>query len=114
MLSGNVMRTGKDQDVRRALRMDVNVEATIREHGSSKFVVNLRDLSVTGFRFETVYTVKLHSHIWLTIPGLQALEAAVAWHRDPLFGAAFINPLHPAVCDHIVKQFKLWPTGFDA
>ena len=86
----------------------------VREHGSSKFMVKLRDLSVTGFRFETVYSVKINSHIWLTIPGLESLEASVAWHHEPLFGAAFIVPLHPAVCDHIVKQFKLWPTGFEA
>lgn len=94
---------GRDQ--RRALRADVHARVVVREFGGSKFEVELLDISVTGFRFKTLYSVKLHAEITITLPGLSSLVAKIAWHSDPFYGAAFINPLHPAVRDHIAKLY---------
>ncbi len=95
--------TGNGRDQRRALRADVNAKVIVRETQGSKFTAELIDISVTGFRFRTLYSVKLLDHIWITLPGLSAIEAQIAWHNDPYYGASFINPLHPAVRDHIAK-----------
>ena len=38
----------------------------------------------------------------LTLPGLAALEAVVAWRDRYKYGCAFAKPLHPAVFEHIV------------
>ena len=94
---------GRDQ--RRALRADVNAKVVVREAKGTKFTAELIDISVTGFRFKTLYSVRLNAHIWITLPGLSALEAAIAWHDDPLYGASFLSPLHPAVRDHIARQY---------
>ncbi len=94
---------GRDQ--RRALRADVNAKVIVRETHGSKFIAELIDISVTGFRFRTLYSVKLNSNIWITLPGLAALEAEIAWHEDPLYGASFVSPLHPAVRDHIARLY---------
>jgi PilZ domain len=94
-----------NKDERRAQRADVNARVTVRERGSSKFAVDLIDISVTGFRFKTLYTVKIQTRIWITLPGLVGLEAEIAWHRDPLYGAFFVYSLHPAVRDHIARLY---------
>jgi PilZ domain len=92
-------------EARRAERLSVNIKASLRKQGTTKFDVEMHDLSMTGFRFETAFTLPEGTSIWLTIPGLGGLEAKIAWRRDFLYGASFVNPLYPAVFDHIAKQF---------
>lgn len=105
-MSRDNLITAQGRDQRRALRADVIANVIVRENQGSKFTAELIDISVSGFRFRTLYSVKLQQHIWITLPGLAAIEAAIAWHNDPYYGAAFINPLHPAVRDHLAKLYK--------
>ncbi|MFM9852838.1 MAG: PilZ domain-containing protein [Sphingomonadaceae bacterium] len=90
---------------RRADRIDVCVQATIREHGSTKFDVVVSDISVTGFRFETIFSLREGSRIWISLPHLAPLESVIQWRREPLYGASFAHPLHPAVRDHVVHHY---------
>lgn len=92
---------GRDQ--RRAMRADVNTKVIIREAQGMRFTAELIDISVTGFRVRTLYSVRLNSSLWITLPGLSALEAEIAWHDDPQYGGSFLTPLHPAVRDHIAR-----------
>ena len=95
------------QDSRRATRLDVRMPATLREAGSTfRFDVDVLDLSVTGIRFETSFTLLPGNLVFLTIPGLSPLEAVVAWRRGFRFGCAFQRPLHMAVFDHIVAHYR--------
>ena len=41
--------------------------------------------------------------VWLTLPGMAALEAVVAWRDKFKYGCAFAKPIHPAVFDHIIS-----------
>ncbi len=91
---------------RRADRLDVVIKAGLREHGTTKFEVKVIDLSVTGFRCETSFTLHPGTRVWLTIPGFGGLEAVVAWREKYLYGFSFINPLHPAVFQHISDHHK--------
>jgi PilZ domain len=94
------------QDGRRASRINVRVTAAIREHGSTKFDVIVGDISVTGFRFETIFTLRVGSRIWVTLPHLAPLESIIQWRREPFYGASFAHSLHPAVRDHIVRLYS--------
>lgn len=94
-------------DARRANRRDVVFDATLREPGLSKFTIKVRDLSVTGFRCETSFTMHPGTTVWLTIPGLAGLEARVAWRDGFKYGFAFTSALHPAVLDHVARQYRL-------
>jgi hypothetical protein len=92
---------------RRTLRLDVHVGASLREPGSSmKFDVEVIDLSMTGFRFETSFTLKAGQKVFVTIPGVNTLEANVAWARGFIYGAQFERPLHGAVFDHIAAKYR--------
>jgi hypothetical protein len=46
------------------------------------------------------------SRIFITVPGIVPLEAAVAWRDGHSYGCAFVQPLHAAVLDHIARKFR--------
>src|SRR3546814_9894483 len=74
---------GGSGDNRRALRKPVRLKAQLRDRGTAKFEIDVIDLSTTGFRAETSFTLWEGPIVWLTLPGLASLEATVAW-RDGL------------------------------
>ncbi len=90
-------------DHRRALRKPVKMRAHLRDRGTTRFEIEVVDLSMTGFRAETGFTLWPGTTVWLTLPGLAALESVVAWRDRVRYGCAFRKPLHPAVFDHIVR-----------
>lgn len=90
-------------DNRATLRKAVGLDARVRDRNASRFAIRVLDLSRTGFRGETAYSIRPGSIIWITLPGLQSLEATIAWQRGEYIGAAFRQPIHPAVFEHIVE-----------
>ncbi len=101
----------ESKDSRRAERLDLEFTAFLRSPGSSKFQVRIKDLSVTGFRCETSFTLLPGSTVWLTIEGLQGLEAHVAWRDKSKYGFAFKSSLHIAVFDHIARHIRATQKG---
>jgi len=89
-------------DARQALRRSVKMRAHLRDRGQTRFEIEVTDLSMSGFRAETSFTLWPGTIVWLTLPGLAGLEAVVAWRDKFKYGCAFAKPLHPAVFDHIV------------
>ncbi|NJR77669.1 pilus assembly protein PilZ [Sphingomonas corticis] len=89
-------------DSRHALRKAVTMRAQLRDRGTTRFEIEVVDLSVTGFRAQTGFSLWPGTTVWLTLPGLAALEAVVAWRDKSRYGCAFARPLHPAVLEHIV------------
>ena len=87
---------------RQALRKPVKMRAHLRDRGATRFEIDVVDLSRTGFRAETSFTLWPGTTVWLTLPGLAGLEAVVAWRDKAAYGCAFAKPLHAAVFDHIV------------
>ncbi|HEX4695407.1 PilZ domain-containing protein [Sphingomonas sp.] len=97
---------GGEGDHRRQERVGVRMPARLRDRAANKYDVHLLDLSVTGFRAEAHYSLDAGMIVWLTIPGLQGLEATVAWRRAAVIGCKFRQPLYPAVLDHIVRTLS--------
>ncbi len=95
-----------NHDGRRAERLDVRMKASLRETGCTKFDVDVLDMSISGFRFETAYSIAPASRVWLTIPGLTGQESIVAWQDRYRYGCYFLSPLHVAVFDHIVALHR--------
>ncbi len=93
--------TANDEN-RRALRKAVRMRAHLRDRGQTKFEIDVVDLSQSGFRAETSFTLWPGTVVWLTLPGLAGLEAVVAWRDKFKYGCAFQKPLHPAVFEHII------------
>ena len=95
----------QERGVRWAERRKVSIEASIRGQGHVRFDVDVLDLSISGFRIETSFTLNVGTRLWLTIPGFQGLESIIIWHEGFTYGCAFAIPLHPAVCDHLIRHF---------
>lgn len=103
---GFELPAGEADDHRRQRRVAVAMAARLRDRASNKYDVHLRDLSVTGFRAEAHYGLDAGGIVWLTIPGMNGLEATIAWRRGNVIGCHFRQPLHPAVFDHIVATLS--------
>jgi PilZ domain len=98
------------RDNRYAARLDVKLDAALRELGSSqRFDIHVEDLSLTGFRFSTSFRLNSGQLVAVTIPGLAGLEARVAWVEGFNYGAAFDRALHVAVFDHLVAKYRKAP-----
>jgi hypothetical protein len=95
-----------DHEGRRAERLGVQMKAALRASGWGKFDVNVSDMSVVGFRFDTASNLNVGERVWLSIPGLAALESLVVWRSRHHYGCEFVIPLHVAVLDHVVRQFR--------
>lgn len=95
-----------NHDGRRAERLNIFMKASLRESGCTKFDVQVLDMSISGIRFETAYSIAPSTRVWLTIPGLAGLEAIIAWQDRYRYGCYFVTPLHVAVFDHIIAQHR--------
>jgi hypothetical protein len=89
---------------RNAERVPVQATPSLRRSGYNKIAVNLLDLSTSGFKIETFGGIPVGVPVWITLPGLSALEAKVVWSRWDQVGAEFINPLHSAILDAVVRR----------
>jgi hypothetical protein len=89
---------------RREERRLVRGTASLRRSGYNKVGVNLLDLSSTGFRIETFGGITVGATVWITLPGLAAIEAKVAWARGDQVGCEFQTPLHQAVMEAIIQR----------
>lgn len=100
------MMTAQAQaDARAAARRSVSIRALVREAGSARIDIDVVDLSATGFRFESFYGFATGARVFLSIPSLQPLEAAIAWRKRNQYGCRFVNPLHEAVFETIATRF---------
>lgn len=94
-------------ELRKAERSEVSMGAGLRRPGAKKVVVDLLDISTDGFRIESFDSLPVESHVWLTLPGLEALCARVAWRRNDEVGCEFATPLHPAVLERAIAAAKI-------
>ena len=98
-------RTKTASQARRAERAPVCGRARFREPGFNPFDVELYDLSSTGFRMVTFSRPQIGKAIWVSLPGLQPLEAIIRRADGNNYGCEFTYPLHPSVAKHL--QVKL-------
>ena len=98
-------KTKTASQARRAERAPVRARARFREPGFNPFDVELFDLSSTGFRMVTFSRPSIGKAIWVSLPGLQPLEAVIRRADGNNFGCEFVYPLHPSVAAHL--QVKL-------
>jgi hypothetical protein len=110
-ISERPLPTIAPSEARRARRIELAFRASIREPGTTRFEISIKDISVTGFRFASSFSLRPGAKVWLTIPGLAPLEASVVWARNFTYGCAFFQPLHAAVLDHVTKQIAIAERG---
>jgi hypothetical protein len=95
----------RKNDHRAFARGDVSIAASIREHGGARHVVEVVDLSQAGFRMRSASFVVPERAIFLTLPDYSPLKARIAWNSDNMYGCEFVQRLHEAIFEHILKRY---------
>ncbi|GGD49734.1 PilZ domain-containing protein [Erythrobacter arachoides] len=94
------------QEDRSAPRTRIMIPAQLRASGARAFQTVVNDLSLSGFSATAINRMHLGSICWLTLPGLESLQAEVVWWESGVAGCAFTNLLSPIVHDTILARYR--------
>lgn len=97
------------QEDRSAPRIRLKIPAIMRPSGSPGFSVIVRDLSLSGVACEAMTGMGAGTRVWLTLPGLAALQAKIVWNDGTIVGCEFSILLNPAVLQNILARFPFQP-----
>ncbi len=95
----------KRGDHRISTRAGVEISAEVREPGLGRIEAMVIDLSLSGFRMRCMTRLTGEKNIFMTLPSFAAIESKICWIEGDFFGCEFVQPLHPAVFDHIVSRY---------
>ncbi len=93
------------QEDRSAPRVKLKIPAQMRPSGSPAFSVIVRDLSLSGVACEALTGMSAGTRVWLTLPGLSALQAKIVWNDGTMVGCEFDTLLNVAVMENVLARF---------
>lgn len=93
----------KPPEMRHIERFPLAVDAQIRR-GSSKSIVKILDISVSGVRLQAAHSLRQGEAFWLKLPLIESREVKVAWANQFVVGCEFAQPLHPSVLENIIRS----------
>jgi hypothetical protein len=93
------------QEDRSAPRVRLKIPAQMRPSGSPGFAVIVKDLSLSGVACEALTGMGAGTRVWLTLPGLNALQAKIVWNDGTMVGCEFDTLLNVAVMENILARF---------
>ena len=94
------------QEDRCSPRTRIAVQASLRPSGARAFQTTVQDLSLGGFSAVALNKMHPGSLCWLTLPGLEALQAEVIWWSNGTVGCAFANLLSPIIHDSVLSRCR--------
>ncbi len=92
---------------RRAERLPVDIDASMRELGATGADVRVHNLSTHGFMTEADGLYPIGSYVWLRLPGVGRLNARIIWRDCFRYGCEFVTPLDSEQCRAAVAQGEL-------
>ena len=106
MPTGNNSYLSAAQEDRCSPRTRLTIPATLRASGGRAFQTNVQDLSISGFSASSINRMHEGQMCWLTLPGLESLQAQVVWWENCIVGCAFEELLSPIVHDNIWQRYS--------
>lgn len=94
------------QEDRCAPRTKMTIPAQLRASGGRAFQTVVHDLSISGFSAAAISRMHPGQFCWITLPGLESLQAEVVWWDSSIVGCAFAELLSPIVHDNILQQYN--------
>jgi hypothetical protein len=94
------------QEDRSAHRVRLTIPATLRPAGARKFQTVVRDLSLSGFSATAITRIPAKTMCWLTLPGLEALQAHVIWWERGIVGCALEQLLSPLEYENVLVRWR--------
>jgi PilZ domain len=90
---------GHRRSERRAWPVEVQFRA-----GNRRANVKLTDISKLGARVQGVFLVHQDDRFYIRLPGMESIEAKVAWVTDFEFGCEFERPLNEVVLEALIAS----------
>lgn len=94
------------QEDRSAPRTRISIPAALRASGGRSFQTVVHDLSLSGFCAMAINRLSPGTLCWLTMQGMESMEAEVVWWNNSLVGCAFHQLLNPIIHDNIVTRWR--------
>ncbi len=95
-----------NDDPRRAERVPLRADIDFRRPGEHRWRVNILDFSPQGCRVELPVRVVADDVIWISLPGLEAIQGTVCWVKEWEAGVEFLNPLYPSVFEMVRERMR--------
>jgi hypothetical protein len=89
---------------RREPRLDASADVSLRKLGASAIGARLINISSNGFMAETEAGIEAGSRVWLTLPGLNRVNALVVWSHGCKLGGEFSAPIDPLLVLNAIGQ----------
>ena len=93
-------------DRRNCERHPLRARVDLRRANEQRHKIDLEDFSASGCRIALPQRLLDDERIWVTLPGLNALQATVCWSKEWLAGASFDQPIHPAVFEMTAERLR--------
>ncbi len=87
-------------------RVKINMPARLRPSGCTSYPVLVSDISLSGFRAQAFTKQPVGARLWLTIPGLSALEAKIIHNDGTAVGCAFERLISQVVLENLVARYR--------
>lgn len=94
------------QEDRSAPRTRIAIPASFRASGGRGFQTVVQDLSLSGFSAMAINRLSPGTICWLTLPGLESMQAEVVWWNNSLVGCALHQLLNPIIHDNIIARWQ--------
>lgn len=94
------------QEDRCSPRTKLTIPAQLRASGGRAFQTVVHDLSISGFSAAAISRMHEGQICWITLPGLESLQAEVVWWDNSIVGCAFMELLSPIVHDNILERYS--------
>jgi hypothetical protein len=82
-----------ESDRRQSSRVRVNLDATVRELGTTGLEAVVLNISEPGFMAQVNGEFEVGSRVWLMLPGRERANAEVKWTAGDKLGAEFSEPI---------------------
>lgn len=93
MIKARIAEAPDSPDRRRAARVPVELDVTMRELGESGVEARVLNISETGFMAESEAHFEVGSRVWLILPDRDRANAVVKWIAGDRLGAEFAEPI---------------------
>lgn len=94
------------QEDRSAPRNRVSIPSSLRPSGSKGFQTVVNDLSLSGFSAMSINRIHAGTVVWLTMHGMESMQAKVVWWENGMVGCAFEKLLSPIIHDNILNRWS--------
>jgi hypothetical protein len=93
MIKARMGESADPADRRRSSRRPVDIEARVRELGTTGVEARIVNISERGFMAESDTSFEVGTRVWLMLPGRERANAVVKWVAGDKIGAEFAEAI---------------------